>query len=356
MIVYCFIVAILFLLITFIVLLYKGIMLKNSKIRKIIRSDMFRYFIRKIVFLSVSMIVIIIVIFILTENLKRDDKGNIFTGLAEYIYKLLPIPKKMCSTLHLENNVLVCSKYEYILIDLDVSEAYIKNVSVATIIKQKSSISFFIGILAYLLQCLIGYPLGIYLANKENKMVGRTFNFIHTIKVLIPSLIYFYMFVILFMVVFKLPVLFEIDNPLSYIAPLVAVTISSSLSIAYFIKKYIQIELNKDYVIMAKAKGLTEKEILYNHVLRNAMIPFYRTIPYSILTCFSGYYILETTFNIPGIGQTLFHAIQLKDINLIRGMILFFSFTSMIAYFLGDLVGALATHGFKYNLEENKNG
>lgn len=334
---------------------YKGIILKNSVIKKIIKSDIFKFFIKKIVFFCSSMIIISIVIFLLTDMLVDNDKNNIFKRLTEYMYKILPIPKKVCSTQYLENDVLVCSRYNYVLIDLGVSESYIKNVSVITIIKQKCTVSFFVGILAYFLQCLIGYPLGIYLSNKENKTIGKTFNAVHTIKVLIPSLIYYYIFVILFMVVLKIPVLFEINDPFTYIAPLVAVTISSSLSIAYFIKKYIQIELNKDYVTMAKAKGLTEKEILHNHVLKNAMIPFYRTIPYSILICFSGYYILETTFNIPGIGQTLFYAIQLKDINLIRGIILFFSCTSLMAYLLGDIVSILATHGFKYNLEEKKN-
>ena len=355
MIVYWLVVVVIFLLLLSLFLSYKGMIFKNSKIGLLIRNDIFVYIIRKIIFLSLSMIVITIIIFILTELLVTNHNESTFKGLLKYMYKVLPFPKKVCSASYLENDVFVCSHYKYVLLDLGVSNTYIKNVSVIEIIKQKSIISFLIGILAYFLQCLIGYPLGIYLANKENKMVGKTFNTIHTIKVLIPSLIYFYIFVILFMVVFKLPVLFELYNPLSYIAPIVAVTISSSLSIAYFIKKYIQIELNKDYVIMARAKGLTERNILYNHVLRNAMIPFYRTIPYSILTCFSGYYILEATFNIPGIGQTLFYAIQLKDVELIRGIILFFSFTSIIAYLLGDAVSLLATHGFKCDLEEKEN-
>lgn len=355
MIVYLAVVGTIFLLFSSLFLLYKGLIFKNSKIRVLIRSDIFVYIIKKLIFLVLSMITIIIIIFILTELLVTNSKENIFTGLLKYMYKVLPFPKKICSTSYLENDNFVCSKYKYVLIDLGVSDSYIRNVSVIEIIKQKSIISFLIGILAYLLQCLIGYPLGIYLANKENNMVGKTFNAIHTIKVLIPSLIYFYIFVILFMVVFKLPVLFELETPLSYIAPIVAVTISSSLSVAYFIKKYIQIELNKDYVVMAKAKGLSQRNILYRHVLRNAMIPFYRTIPYSILACFSGYYILEATFNIPGIGQTLFYAIQLKDIALIRGTILFFSFTSIIAYLLGDAISALATHGVKYSWEEKLN-
>jgi oligopeptide transport system permease protein len=152
------------------------------------------------------------------------------------------------------------------------------------------------------------------------------------------------------MVVFKLPVIFEIKDMKTYIAPMIALTSSSCLTVAYFVKKYVSIELNKDYVKMAQSKGLTQNQILYRHVIRNAFIPFYRTIPYSILMCFCGYYVLEATFNIPGIGQALVYAIELKDINLIRGILMFFIFLSMIAYLIGDLVSVF----FKKNTIEIK--
>ena len=140
------------------------------------------------------------------------------------------------------------------------------------------------------------------------------------------------------MVVFNLPVLFDFKNVLSYIAPLSALTIVSSLSVAYFSRKYILLELDKDYVVFAKSKGLSDSTILYKHVLRNAFVPFIRTIPASILTCFSGFYILEASFNIPGVGLTLIDAIQLQDVPLMRGLIIFFIFLSMIAFVIGDIL------------------
>ena len=213
-----------------------------------------------------------------------------------------------------------------------------KNISVIQIIKEKSLISFRVGIIAYLFQCLIGYPLGIYLAKHENKAIDKTFNVFHSIIRIIPPIIYFYIFLIIFMVVFKFPVLFDQSNILSYIAPLSAITLSSSLYIAYFVRKYILLEMDKDYIKFARSKGLPENTIFYKHAMKNAFIPFVRTIPTSILMCFSGFYMLEATFNIPGIGSTIIYAIQLKDIYLIRGLVLFFVFLSMIAHLIGDVL------------------
>jgi ABC-type dipeptide/oligopeptide/nickel transport system permease component len=281
----------------------------------------------------------------------NDDESILFR-LGKYFYNILPFPKKVCAATYLENGKLACSTYEYKLIDFGSSSTYMKNVKVEDIIKEKCSMSFSFGIIAYALQCLCGYPLGVYLAKKENKLTDKAFNIFHIFIRVLPTVIYFYLFVILFMVVFKLPVLFDAKNLLSYIAPLTSLTIVSSVSVAYFVRKYILIELDKDYVKFAISKGLNSNTILFKHVLRNAIIPFIRTIPSSILMCFSGFYILEASFNIPGVGLTLIHAIQLQDAYLIRGLIIFFIFLSMIAFLTGDVLTII----FKRKIDLSEGG
>ena len=327
------------------------ILFNITKQKKSIKGNVLFIILKKIILAILTLFIIITIIFILTEllpiryfdNTSTDtslssDNRNILRRLLSYFYNILPIPKKLCASTHLQGNKFVCSSYKYSLINLGTSTVYMKNVPVTSIIKEQCLVSFSFGLIAYILQTLIGYPLGIYLAKKENSSIDKLYNTLHLIVKITPLILYFYGFVILFMVVFKLPVLFEIDNPITYIAPLSALTICSSLSIAYFIRKYILIEMNKDYVKFAISKGLDKNTILYKHVLRNASIPFIRTIPASILMCFSGFYILEASFNIPGIGLTFIHAIQLKDVDLIRGLIIFFACLSIIAHLLGDLL------------------
>lgn len=338
-------------IIMFLSMIYFGLIFKNTKIYNLLKHPLTMLMIKKVVFAIFTLFLITISIFLITEMIPQkyfndanfnemtlSNNSSIINKLLNYLYNILPVPKKICTSTYLSDGKLTCSTYEYTLINLGTSQIYMKNIPVLAIIKEKSIISFHIGISAYILQCLIGYPLGIYLAKKENKLIDKFYNIFHIVIKIIPTIVYFYIFVILFMVVFKLPVLFEADDPITYIAPLTALTLCSSLSIAYFVRKYILLEMNKDYVTFAISKGLDKNTILYRHIIRNSIVPFIRTIPTSILLCFSGFYILEASFNIPGIGLTLIYAIQLKDIDLIRGLIIFFSLLSIIAYLIGDLL------------------
>ena len=339
----------------FLLLIYLGIIFKNTKLYNFLKSKLFSTFVKNVLLAILTLFLTATLIFIITEIMPKNYFSNIISGdvktpiddsnfinkLLRYYLDILPFPKKICSISHLENNQMVCSKYEYKLINLNNSYIYMRNTPVEFIIKDRTKISFIIGIIAYFFQCLIGYPLAIHLAKRENKPIDKTFSFLNASISIIPSIIYFYLFVIIFMVVLKLPVTFDSTNILSYLAPLTALTINSSIYIAYFLRKYILIELNKDYVKFAKSKGLSDNAILYKHVLRNAMIPFIRTIPTSILMCFCGFYLLESAFNIPGIGLTLINAIKFQDIYLIRGILLYFSILYIISYLISDLVANL---------------
>ena len=352
------------LILTLIIIGAYGIIFKNSKINKFITSKNFIKIVKKFLLAVLSFFIIATVIFLITELIPKKyfveeslnpDNRNIFLKLLNYYHSLLPIPKKVCYATYLDGNDIKCSSYKYIFIDLKNSSLYMKNIPVIEIIKEKCSISFLLGIIAYILQCCVGLPLGIFLAKKENSYSNKIFNVIYSFINIIPSIIYFYLFTILFMVYFNFPVLFEANNFLTYIPPLTAITIISSISIAYFVRKYILIELNKDYVKFAKSKGFSQNYIIYHHVLRNALIPFLRTIPYSIMMCFCGYYLLEISFNVPGVGQTLIYAIRLQDTNLIRGLLLFFSFLSISAYLTGDILTIIFRRKSDYIKEVPKN-
>lgn len=331
-------------------LTFYGVILKYTKLYFFLKNRIFISIVKRFLLALLTFFIITTFLFIITELMPKSYDNNyiansptlndnsLLENLFKYYYDILPTPKRVCSTNYLENGDLYCSKYEYKLINLNYSYIYMRNTPVSTIIKERTSISFLVGIIAYIIQCIISYPLGIYIARKEGKLIDKSVCSMNAIVSVIPAVIYFYLFIIFFMVVLKLPVFFEVNDFSTYIAPICAVTISSSVSIAYFIRKYILIELNKDYVKFARSKGLNENTILYKHVLRNAIIPFIRTIPSSILMCFCGFYLLEAAFNIPGIGLTLFYSIKLKDIYLIRGILLYFSILYIIAYLIGDLV------------------
>lgn len=347
-----------------------GLIFKNCKTGNFFRSSLLKYIIKRILGALLALFVIITLIFILIRIMPKDyfytyvDEINYFkqkqiytsndsllNQLFDFYYSILPFPKKICSATYLNNGNIECGSYSYKIIDLGYSYVYMRNTSVWTIIKEKCGISLLIGMLAYCLQWLVGCPLGIYLAKNKNKFFIKLENFLHISITSIPAVLYFYSFVLAFMLWFKLPISFEISDPLSYIAPLIALCFWGCFHIAYWVHRYISLELDKDYVKFALAKGITYNRIFYKHVTRNALIPLIRTIPTSIALSLSGFYLLEASFNIPGIGLTLISAINLQDVYLAQGLILFFSSICVLAYLAGDIITTLLDNRVKLSKE-----
>lgn len=347
---------------------------KNNVVGNFFRSKLLKQIIKRIIDCLFTLFVIITLIFIAMKIMPKEyfyghlsefdfsikspiynSDDSIFEQLLNYYYNILPFPKKVCSTYYLDEGTLTCSKYDYKIINLGDSYFYIKNTSVWTIIKEKCSVSLLIGVLAYCLQCLIGYPLGFYLAKRKKKAINETIDFLHISITSTPAILYFYLFVLLFMLVFHLPVNFDLNNRLSYIAPLVALCFWGCFHIAYWVNRYVSLEINKDYVKLAIAKGLNSKTIFYKHVMRNALIPLIRTIPTTIALSLSGFYLLEAAFNIPGVGLALVNAINLQDVYVVQGLILFFTFVSLLSYLAGDLITIAMDKKVYLSKEEKSN-
>ena len=335
----------------------KKLIFKNSKIGEILKSEILKFVIKRILNYLLILFVIINIVFILTYLMPKEYllnyvgaptkdslNDNFLKQLFDYYFNILPFPKKICTSYYLEEESINCSCYKYKIINLGISYTYMTNVDVTSIILEKCSVSFIVGILAYIIQIAIGYPLGVFLAKREDNLANKFFNTVHHSISVTPAIAYFYMFTIIFMLFFKLPISFQINDIKSYIAPVSAIGLTSSLAVAYWVRRYISIEMNKDYVKLAISKGLDEKTIFNKHIMKNALIPLIRTIPTSIISCLCGFYLLEVAFNIPGIGSTLSSAITLQDIYLIQGLIIFFSFLSIISYILGDLITILLDH------------
>ena len=96
-------------------------------------------------------------------------------------------------------------------------------------------------------------------------------------------------------------------------------------------------EINTDYVRTARAKGLSERGVLFVHVLRNAMIPILTGVVVVLPTLFMGSLIIEAFFGIPGLGSYTIDAIQRQDFAIVRSMVFLGSFLYIIGLLLTDL-------------------
>ena len=97
-------------------------------------------------------------------------------------------------------------------------------------------------------------------------------------------------------------------------------------------------EINKQYVLTARAKGLTEKQVLYNHVFRNAIIPIITGFPgYFIASFFTGSLLIETIFSLNGMGMLAFESVMNRDYPVVLGTLYFFTVIGLVSRLLSDL-------------------
>lgn len=127
-------------------------------------------------------------------------------------------------------------------------------------------------------------------------------------------------------------------NALKFIAlPVIVAVIGALGAGARWYRSLFLEEINKDYVKTARAKGLSERRVLFKHVLKNAMLPILTGIVVIIPSLFMGSLVLESFFGVPGLGSYIIDAIQQQDFAIVRAMVFLGSILYIVGLILTDI-------------------
>lgn len=225
--------------------------------------------------------------------------------------------------------------------DLGESMIYRPNVPVTEILKDKIPYSLYFGLAAIGISLFLGIVLGIAMArNKEMFWDKIGTGYVVFIRA-VPAAVYFLFIQLYLTSVFKLPILFDIDKPITWILPAVSMSLGGIASYAMWMRRYMVDESNKDYVKLARAKGLRSNEIMVKHIFRNAFVPMAQYLPSAILFTIAGSIYIESLYSIPGMGGLLVDVIQRQDNVLVQALVLVYSSIGIIGLFLGDILMAI---------------
>jgi peptide/nickel transport system permease protein len=135
-----------------------------------------------------------------------------------------------------------------------------------------------------------------------------------------------------------------------------ALTLGTSMSafLTRIIRTSIAAELKKPYVLLARAKGLSEFQILRKHLLKNASIPIVTAIGLQLGALLTGAVITETIFSWQGIGSLLVNAVKQRDYPMVQGIIVFMTFVYLILSFLVDLSYFLIDPGLRHRYQYSR--
>ena len=227
--------------------------------------------------------------------------------------------------------------------DLGESNIFRPHVPITEIIAPKIPYSLNFGLVSIVISLALGLPMGMLMARYKGRM-GDTLGTAYVVLIkAVPAAVY-YLFLQLYVTAIpflRIPMLFNVDKPKSWILPAVCMSLGGIATYAMWIRRYIVDELNKDYIKLARAKGMKNSVILQKHVVRNAFVPMAQTLPANILLTISGSIYVESLFSIPGMGGLLVTAIQRQDNTLVQALVLIYSSIGIVGLFLGDILMAL---------------
>ncbi len=191
------------------------------------------------------------------------------------------------------------------------------------------------------LRALMGIPLGVISATHQDKFVDRFCMVLALLGASIPGFWLAIMMILVFSLKLHWLPSFGIKNGvLSYILPCISASISSIGQQARQTRSAVLECIRSDYVSTARAKGLSEKKILYRHILPNAMIPIITVLGTGFGFSLAGTLIIETVFSMPGIGLYMTTGISNRDFPVVTGCVVFVCFCMGIVMLLMDLIYA----------------
>ena len=200
-------------------------------------------------------------------------------------------------------------------------------------------ISFTIGFISLVLTYIIGIPLGIQMANHKGKLFDKMGQWYIIFMISIPGLAYIVLVRFLGSKYADLPGMFPMlgsSNPKSYILPIISLTLMSVAGRMMWMRRYMIDQTTMDYVKFARAKGLSENEIFFKHIFRNAIGPIAHGLPAAVIFCISGALITEAVYSIPGMGKILPDSINVYNNSMVIGITFLFTTLAIFSTFLGD--------------------
>jgi len=252
----------------------------------------------------------------------------------------------------------------------DFGESYFRSISVIDLVIEKMPVSISLGLWSTLIAYMISIPLGIRKAVKD----GSKFDTWTSVLIILAYAIPGFLFAILLLVLFaggsyfqifplrgltsenfsELGLFSKIIDYLWHISlPVLASSISAFATLTLLTKNSFLDEIQKNYVITARSKGVSEKRILYGHVFRNAMLIVIAGFPAVFIgVFFTGSLIIETIFSLDGLGRMGFEAAIARDYPVIFGTLFIFGLMGLVVGIISDLMYVFIDPRIDFDIRE----
>lgn len=294
-----------------------------------------KYVLKRLLSAILTLVIVLTVVFVLVRQMPIEGYFDNYDKLDENIIQAKldkmglndPMPVQL---LHFFKNLLKG--------DLGTSARYSVDAPITGIIAQKAPVSALLGIISMILAMALGLPLGAAMARSKSKFWDKFGTAFIVFVNAVPAAVYYIYLQSYGAKALGVPMLFNRSEWQTWILPIFSMALGNIAYYAMWLRRYMVDELNKDYVKLARAKGVENKKITMRHVFRNAFVPMVQYIPTSLMYTICGSIYIESLYSVPGMGGLLVDVINRQDNPMVQAIVMIYSCIGIIGLLLGDLL------------------
>ena len=296
---------------------------------------MAKYITKRLLMGLVSLFALITVTFFLTRLMPGNpfDISNVNQAVQDRImsYYGLDQPVHVQFGMYLKN-----------LSHGDLGISYKKvGTTVNQLIMQEAPYTIQIGLLAFIIALILGTIIGIAMAVTRKEGVRGSLIFLTVLVISIPNYVLALLLMLVCGVTLKWFPVVGLGSWKHYILPVTAMTVYPLAQISKLVKSSYSEAMHQDYVIMARAKGISKVRISFVHILKNAMIPVITISGPMVAFLLTGSFVVENIFTIPGIGREFVNSVSNRDYTVIMGLTIFLGIILVLCNLISDIICAL---------------
>lgn len=243
------------------------------------------------------------------------------------------------------------------LATFDLGNSFVDGVPVSKKIVERLPITVTINLLTLAVIILVAFPIGIFSATRQYSWFDKATTLFVYAGFSFPSFWLALLLMLLFSVHLgwlpisgyqsltaadKAPLERLIDWARHLVLPVLTASLIGLAGYSRYLRSEMLEVIRQDYIQTARAKGLSERQVIYKHALRNALIPIITLMGLTLPTLIGGSVIIETIFALPGIGQLSFQSVLARDYPVVMGLTVFAAVLTLIGSLLADLSYAWA--------------
>jgi peptide/nickel transport system permease protein len=306
------------------------------------------YIIRRLVVALIVTFGIALITFAMLHFLSPSPVYDVLGAKAQ------PVAVKSWNQLHGYDRPELAQFFSYVghLVRLDFGYSYKLSQSVSALFKENAGRSAYLTLAALVLSLLIAVPLGIAQAVKRNSVGDYTATTLNFVLYSMPSFflgLILIQFLALDIHIFPPTVSTNITttwgaitHPRQLALPIITLAAINVASFSRYMRSSALDNLAQDYIRLARAKGLSERAVLFRHLLRNACLPMITLVGLSIPTLLAGNLLIEVLFNYPGLGLLFYNALGTQDYNILLAYTILGGILTVLGNLLADIAITVA--------------